>query len=148
MNMIDSLLFDHFCLLTVNLTPTAEAQNAELSELVHSVSSWWPEFVATTKKLDGVEEQLSEDRPLAGSVPVVEKQDKVAQVHTHIHTHSAAIHLGDCELFNTSVSCFAVCNNIVNILLLCLRCCGVAQCIHIPQLMYVPIHLRLVNIFK
>ena len=80
------LLFYRFCLLTVNLTPTAEAQNAELSELVHSVSSWWPEFVSTTKKLDSVEEQLSEDRPLAGSVPVVEKQDKVAQVRVRTHT--------------------------------------------------------------
>ena len=53
--------------------------------MIHSVGGWWPEFVATTKKLDGVEEELSENRPLAGSVPVVEKQDKSAQVQALAH---------------------------------------------------------------
>ena len=57
-----------------------ESQGTELSELVDSVSYWWAECEMVRGRVSEMTQDLSDAYPLAGTIPVIQKQDETIQV--------------------------------------------------------------------
>ena len=57
-----------------------ESQGTELSELVDSVSCWWAECEMVRGRVSEMTQDLSDAYPLAGTIPVIQKQDETIQV--------------------------------------------------------------------
>ena len=58
----------------------------ELNEVVLDVSGWWGGCVGVKKWTGDVEGRLVEEKPLAGSVDIVEEQRNTVQVSAHLTT--------------------------------------------------------------
>ena len=57
-----------------------EENHSELTDVIDNVGCWWTEFETVRSKVMEMREELTEARPLGGSVPVVQTQDEEVQV--------------------------------------------------------------------
>jgi DNA repair exonuclease SbcCD ATPase subunit len=56
-----------------------QSTSVELHEVVESVTCWFPEFKTVSSKISERREELTEARPLGGSLPIINKQDEEIQ---------------------------------------------------------------------